>query len=294
MRRVRAAWRRRCAATPQLWLLQFSLASLALGGVLITIPRLKWTRARGSFEFWTNSTGFRGELVSVDPKEILLYLNYGNAYACPYYSDRADLIAPEINRLAQFMRTFGAKVVFFTDAVEPTHVNGGELEARDNHLDETSPLLDDRCLFEDFDKAPAQKSAAIHREILYSLAGDAFVDEHWKVVRLAAELGAKYVIVAGMRCNYWVPALFEQLREAGMSPVYVNDLSDVAFYREAQKARLDTHVDALRHFWTWLVNHGYLLVNHFYLLDRNRAENPVAYKFDGNTDAYYFRDYFEK
>lgn len=280
------------------WLIQLALVSLVIGAILLMIPRVLADRAAHSdaFAFWTNSTDFRGEVVSVPPSEIMLYLNYHDGYSCAYYSDRADLITPEINRVAQFMRAFGAKIAFFTDTVTPTKitVDFSVKDIVDNHMEETSPLFEDKCLFSDPQIPPPQASGDIHRDILYSTQGDFFVDEHSKAVPLAVQLGVKYVIVAGMKCNLWMPALFEQFRTAGLSPIYMYDLSDVAFYREAQKEKLDTHVEALKHFWTWIVGHGYRIVNHFFLLDRHPPRNPITYKFDGNQDAYYFKNYFRR
>jgi hypothetical protein len=46
------------------------------------------------------------------------YVNVTDRYACPYYSDRVDHIAPELNRVLQFLRTFRMNVVFLP---HPTH-----------------------------------------------------------------------------------------------------------------------------------------------------------------------------
>jgi hypothetical protein len=68
----------------------------------------------------------------------------------------------------------------------------------------------------------------------------------------------------------------------------------VAFFRAAQREKIDTHVQALKVFWAWIVKHGFKIVNHFFLIDREVNLRPVGagIKWDGNKDAYYFKDYF--
>jgi hypothetical protein len=65
----------------------------------------------------TSNTRMR---LHLDPRQAALYLNVTDRYACPCYSDRADLIAPELNRVAQFLRTFGVTIILYTSALPPT------------------------------------------------------------------------------------------------------------------------------------------------------------------------------
>jgi hypothetical protein len=121
------------------------------------------------FAFYANGTDFKGVLINTDPSTIGIYLNYFDQYPCPYYSDRADLIGPEINRMAQLMRSFGSKIIFHTWTVPATRTFTTRAipNATDNHINETSPLLVDKCLFDDFNEHPAPSNGSIHHAILY-------------------------------------------------------------------------------------------------------------------------------
>jgi hypothetical protein len=167
-------------------------------------------------------------------------------------------------------------------------------EISDNHINETSPLLEDKCLFGDFDRFPIPSNGSIHRSIRYSTNSDWFADTHDRALKIVIDLNIEYLIVAGMKCNLWLPAFFEQLKELGIEPIYLYDLSDVAFLRAAQKEKIDTHVEALKKFWSWIIERGFKIVNHFFLIDREPLLRPKggSIKWDGNKDAYYFKDYF--
>lgn len=250
----------------------------------------------GSFDFWANGTNLKGQLISAKAQEIAMYVDVASGYPCPYYLDRADLVAPELNRVAQFMRSFGSKIIFQTGKVAPSKVkvNRDIPVVTDNHLDETSPLLEDRCLFDDYNKDPAPVDTAIHHAFMYSSQEDYFVNERENAIRLALDAGAKYLIVCGMNCNQWLPAFFEQARSVGLQPLYLYDISDVTYFRATQGKKLETHVAAIEHFYHWLIKQGYLIVNHFMLIDRHPiGKSPYEYHFDGNMQAHYFRDYFE-
>lgn len=234
------------------------------------------------------------QMIELNPNETALYLNYFDTYPCPYYSDRADLIAPEINRLAQMMRSYGMKVIFFTQKEKPSEIKSDVklLETEDLELENTSPKLEDKCLYADYDTKPAESDGSIHHDIMFSTTSDYFVSKHDDGVKLASQLGVKYLIVGGMRCNYWLLPFFRKLANLNIQPVYIYDLSDVAYYRAAQKKVLDTHTKALIHFWTLIVKEFKMAVNHFALIDRLYAKDPPVVKFDGNLKAYYFTEFF--
>jgi hypothetical protein len=247
------------------------------------------------FSFWANGTDFKGELVTINPPQLFFFFSYFDQYPCPYYADRADLIAPEINRLAQFMRSFGSKIIFHTKTVpRTTTATTVSIPAiADNHLSETSPLLDDKCLFDDYNEKPHPSNGSIHHDLLYATSTDFFADSPETALKIALEQKAQIIVTGGMKCNQWLPSFFEQAKAVGIEPLYLYDLSDVAYFRAAQQSKLETHVDALKFFWGWLVKKGCKIVNHFYLLDREPKFAPFAnFKFDGNTAAYYFKDYF--
>ncbi|OHT07509.1 hypothetical protein TRFO_24255 [Tritrichomonas foetus] len=250
-----------------------------------------------SFTFDVNISSKQQEKITVDPKKLGLYLNYHDTYSCPYYTDRVDLIAPEINRLAQFCRSFGITLIF-NSLVEPpskfTKIKN-LIENPPLHLDETSPLVQDKCLYEDFDINPIYTNGTIHHEILYSTSSDLFVNNHSNSVHLAIEKGLTHIIVGGMKCNMWLPPLFEQFSSAGIQPIYLYDLSDVVFLRELQKEKLDTHMDALKHFWKWINKKYGMITNHFSLLDRPTLRQPLGRNtnFDRNVEAYLFKEYFD-
>jgi hypothetical protein len=249
------------------------------------------------FSFYANATDLKGVLITTDPSKLAFFFSYFGSYPCPYYSDRADLIAPEINRLAQFMRSFGSPIIFHTKTVPATRpqTSVSVPDIRDNHLNATSPLLEDKCLFGDFDKNPAPSNGSIHSALLYATNSDRFADSPATAARLAHDAGAEFLVVGGMKCNLWLPAFFEQLRAVKIEPIYLYDLSDVAFFRAAQKERVDTHNDALKLFWTWIAAAGFKIVNHFVFLDRLPMLRPAGAgtRFDGNKDAYYFKEFFD-
>ena len=254
--------------------------------------------ASSNFSFEYNTTSYSKQILSENPKNIAIYLNYFDCYECPYYTDRADLIAPEINRMAQMMRAFNIPIIFHTKTVKESSilddVQNGIKIGEDLHLEETSPLLDDKCLFNDYNDNPAQCNGSIHHDILYSTSTDYFVNSHEHAVDIILKLGVKYVITGGMRCNYWLPPFFEALKNNFVKPIYLYDLSDVAFFRAAQKKKLDTHTKALAHFWNWIMKNYGATVNHFSLIDRLIPKDNFGkkIKFDGNKDAYYFYEYF--
>ena len=127
---------------------------------------------------------------------------------------------------------------------------------------------------------------------MFSSKSDYFVKDHNDGVKLAHQLGIKYLIVGGMRCNYWLLPFFRNLKLNNIQPIYIYDLSDVAYFREAQVKQLDTHTKALIHFWTIIVNEFKMAVNHFALIDRASNRNPPVIKFDGNLQAYYFMEFY--
>ena len=250
-----------------------------------------------SFPIDVNTSSTQKKLITLNPKKIGLYLNYHETYSCPYYTDRVDLIAPEINRVAQFCRLFGFTVIFYSlnDAPSNYNVNNDNIPKDPPlHLQETSPLVQDKCLYDDFEKNPAPENGSIHHDILYSTSYDLFVNKHINVVYLAIEKKLSHVIVGGMKCNMWLPPLFEQLRAAGIQPIYMYDLSDVVFFREAQIEKIDTHTNALQHFWKWINKEYGMIVNHFAILDRpptlNLNDQKITY--DKNTEAYDFSDFY--
>ena len=203
------------------------------------------------FSFKINTSINTESILEVNPNETALYLNYFDTYPCPYYSDRADLIAPEINRLAQMMRAFGMKIIFHTLTEKPSEITANiQTPETELNLEKTSPNLQDKCLYTDFDKTPAPSNGSIHHDIMFSSKSDYFVKDHNDGVKLAHQLGIKYLIVGGMRCNYWLLPFFRNLKLNNIQPIYIYDLSDVAYFREAQVKQLDTHTKALIHFWT--------------------------------------------
>jgi hypothetical protein len=231
---------------------------------------------------------------TIDPAKLALYLDFFDRYPCPYYTDRADLIAPEINRLAQFLRSFGSKVVLRTATVLPTPVSEvADLKNfTDNHMDDTSPLFADKCLFDEFTEHPARSSGAVHHDIRYSTASDLFADSHRHAARLGVQLNVSHVLVAGMLCNLWVPSFFETLTAAGIVPMWLTDLSDVAFHRPSQVGRLKTHSEAITLFQEWLLGRGYATVDHWSILAHAHPPSPAAVALDGNKAAFHFDWYF--
>lgn len=286
---------------------------------------------REHFSLIVNLSSTEQKELSINPKNIGLYFNYHNTYSCPYYTDRVDLIAPEINRISQFCLSFGMTIIFNSLNDVPTSINPSVKSQVDQlttsklplHLNETSPLVTDNCLYDEFNTNPIPLNGSIHHDILYSTKSDLFVaineydniddssksskdnninyeysyqyNSHINVVYLAKERGLTHLIVGGMKCNMWLPPLFEQLKAVGIQPIYLYDLSDVVFLRSAQSKVLDTHIIALRHFWKWVNKKFGMIVNHFDILDRALLDKPFETnaKFDGNQDAFSFREFFD-
>ena len=268
-------------------------------------------KANSGFIFEHNNSASSRTHIQIDPKKTALYLNYFDSYECPYYTDRADLIAPEINRLAQMMRAFGMSVIFYTHTVPESDLIQNDIDGKEDEkllminekpvdlsilkLDETSPKLEDKCLYTDYNNNPAPCNGTIHHDIKYSTKQDFFVSNHVHGVKLAKKLGIENLIVGGMRCNYWLPPFFEMLKNENIKTFYIWDLSDVAYFRASQLPKLDTHNKALAHFWTWVVKNYGATVNHFALIDRLVPKIPQKdFEFDGNPNAYYFYEYFGK
>lgn len=250
------------------------------------------------FSFEVNYTSKARQPITVNPEKMVMYLDYFNSYKCPYYTDRADLICPEINRLAQFMRGFGTKIIFHTLTEKPTKTKSRtDFDMNiDLHLDETSPKLEDKCLYSDFNIKPAEENGSIHHDLKYSRNFDYFADTTETAAKIIEDLKVTHVIVGGMKCNYWLPRFIEHMKKIGVSLLYIYDLSDVVYFREAQVKVLDTHTKALSHFWNWVLKNGGAVVNHFSLLDRPIPKKSLSkdIDFDGNLDSYYFYEYAGK
>jgi hypothetical protein len=181
-------------------------------------------------------------------------------------------------------------VVFFTSSHAQTPISGSipVPEVSSNSIDDHSPGFDDRCIFDIF----TWSSTAIHRDLRYATGSDLFTDSEDHIVRLAVDRGWKYLIVSGMKCNLWVPSLFEKLKKSGIAPIWVSDLSDVAFYRPSQLTHFTTHRDAAISFEKWLLNQSFSIGNHWDLLDQDPPRSAKAVKFDGNMNAFLFDWYF--
>ena len=246
-----------------------------------------------------------------DIKKFGLYLNYQEQYSCPYYTDRADMIAPEINRLAQFLRSFGSPIIFYVDAnaitfdfsdqyddidfdQKPSPYNSEIDISEKQHLNETSPKFKDLCLFKDFDSAPLQPNYSVHHSIKYSTSSDYFISNHNDLIKKAKELKLSHVFLVGIRSNLWMTSLIENLQQSGIEPLYLWDLGDVAFSKETQSDVFETHNIAREHYLNYLIKHGVRIVNHYAILDRKYLDKPYGkdIDFDGNHDAYYFSHYF--
>jgi hypothetical protein len=232
--------------------------------------------------------------ITLNPNTVALYLNFTDRYPCPYYSDRADFISPEVNRLAQFLRTFGVKIIFYTTSFPSTSVSGSipVPEITTEHLSETSPGFQDFCIFEKFTDSPTWQNTAIHRNLLYSSSADLFVDSADQIVRLAIHRKLTHLMVAGMKCNLWIPSLFEKLKISGVNPIWIADLSDVAFYRKSQIDHFMTHLEAAARFRNWVSGRGYGVVNHWDVLNQQQPEIPKKVAFDGNWGAFFFDWYW--
>lgn len=293
-------------ATRRDWLNKRGLANILIYAAIISVCILVFelyqflqekkliSAADETFTFLVTSRA-SNETITVEPTKLGLFLNYKNTYTCPYYLDRADLIAPEINRLAQQLRAFGSHIIFQTESEAPTPTNSNvEVKEFPLKLDKTSPLFKDKCLYGPYDEEPSPLDGKIHHDILYSTTTDYFVAQISKVVDVAIDLKLSHVIVGGMKCNLWLPPLFSQLKSYGIQPIYIYDLSDVAYHRETQINKIDTHTKALEHFRKYLLKNDFQIVNHFTFIDRPFPTKPLGrnIKFNGNSKAYYHEDYF--
>lgn len=248
----------------------------------------------GGFELYVNVSDKERKLITLDPHKVMLYIDVHKSYPCPYYSDRAVLYVPETNRLAQMLRSFGSKIIFNTDKLRSPTVTKEELPDYPIHLDETSPGVSSKCLYDGFNKNPAPDDKSIHPEILYSNTSDLFAKDYKDAVRLAIDNGATHVIATGVHCNMWVPPMFELLKQHGIQPIYIYDISDVMYLRETQIEHFDTHNKALSHFWKWVMQRYGMILEHWWVIDRPLNPKPEGKKirFDGNRGAYFFYEYF--
>lgn len=262
---------------------------------------------KSKFKFATRNSPFYLE-INTSSKEMAielcdisnfgLYLNFQESYSCPYYSDRADLIVPEINRVAQFLRSYGSKIIFYDETKQEKKFLSRPYSKTDDNdpqdLKITSPYFVDKCLFSDFDVLPFQTNYSIHHGILYSSKFDHFLTSHYDLIDLAKALNLTHILMAGMRVNLWMTDLIKKLKKFNIEPLYLWDLNDVAYYKKTQNKVFETHVDAQKAYINYLINNSVRLVNHFSILDRPYLDQPYMADtiFDGNSNAYYFKHFF--
>lgn len=254
------------------------------------------TVTRKGFYFNYYGKNNRVSEIEIEPFNIGLFLNFHENYACPYYTDRADIICPEINRLAQVLRAFGSKIIFYTQEEMPfkTDSTNDNQYFDEQFLNETSPDLKDICLYSDYNEEPSIINTSIHHSILYSKESDIFVENYPSLIAVSKQFNITHLIVSGMHCNQWVPGLFQSLITAGVTPLYLYDLSDVTYSREAQIAHFTTHTEALKHFWVWIRDKYGYMINHFSLLDRDPppSNKRKVVNFDGNQNAFFFYELY--
>jgi hypothetical protein len=95
-----------------------------------------------------------------------------------------------------------------------------------------------------------------------------------------------------MKCNLRVPSLFEKLKKSVITPIWLSDLSDVAFYRTSQLTHFTPNKDAAISFETFLLNQNFSIGNHWDLFDHDLPRSAKAIEFDGNMNAFLFDWYF--
>jgi hypothetical protein len=139
--------------------------------------------------------------------------------------------------------------------------------------------------FEDFTTNPALSNGAIQKEIRFSSQSDLFASFHDRGVKLAVGRNIGYLLVAGMRCNLWIPAFFEELKSASVIPILISDA------RASQLPNFTTHNEAILHFNGWLQWYGYSTVDHWDILIQKPLAGSDQVIPDGNKNAFYF-DWF--
>lgn len=206
--------------------------------------------------------------IKIDTRRTFLFLNFFDSYDCAYYNDRSELIQYEVNRLAQFLRFFGVKVIFWIN----------------NSINSDRSVYDE-CLYDH----TVSENFNVHRGLLYSSKDDIFVSSVKDLIDLAKFYNIRHIFAAGMKADSWIPNLFYTLKNNMIIPIYISDLSDVVFSRKLQMPYVSSHVQAIENFNKVLYRNNYILLNHYTIIDRHITEKPNNINYDGNVNtAYYF------
>lgn len=260
---------------------------------------IKRTKSNCEISFFINKSRLYEETITVKSKSIALLLYFPDSFPCPYDTDREELIIPEINKLAQYMRSIGSKVIFKTSMKKNVIVNN-HIELKNIDEWNSSTLLNNyskkSCLFSGFEKKTLEFNETVHHGILSSSNWDAYVNKFEDAVRYAYNINASYVLLCGMSSNEWMPIMAQQLNEKGIKPLIISDLTDVSYSHKTQVSIFPTHNSAIDYFIDFMYSKGVMTVNHYEILCNFLSAQciPIKHVFDtNNNNTYYYKYFFE-
>ena len=99
-----------------------------------------------------------------------------------------------------------------------------------------------------------------------------------------------------MSSNEWMPLAVQQLNEAGISPIIVQDISDVSYSYNTQVSVHPTHNYAIEFFINYMYSKKVMTVNHFEIMSNLISAEciPVKHTFDTNINySHYYKYFFE-
>lgn len=243
-----------------------------------------------------NESTTKQQKLNFNSQDVGFYVDLFDSYECTYQTDRADILSTETNRMLQYMRTFGSKIIFHSLKNEESKAritDQKEIEEKYDYLNDTAPLFKDICVFDRKITNPADSEGKIHHNILYSTINDYFAKDLQSVVKIAQSLKLSTIFVSGVRVNLWLPTLFDMMKSTHITPIYIYDFSDVAFDWESQHTAINSHKHANKFFAEWMLNHSYLSINHFEFYNLKPVDTKYYQniQYDGNKKARFFNHF---
>ena len=240
-----------------------------------------------------NSSRTEKEELMIKSSNLALLLYYPQSFPCPYFNDREELILPEVNRVAQYLRSIGSVIIFKTNSTKNIEINEhfNQIDEWDTHKNLMFQNNSKSCFFKGFDKKPMPFNEEIHQKILLSSGIDVLIQNFNDAVSVCHQKKVKFLLIAGMHSNEWAPFLIQILEKEEITPIFIHDISDVSYSHFIQRTIFPTHNDAIYHFNSFLVSKNVRMINHFDILSnfftKQCKTNKILYDINTNTSHHY-------
>ena len=247
-----------------------------------------------------NKTKKETQELSINSKNLGLFLYYPQTFPCPYYNDREDLIIPEVNRIAQYLRSIGSTVIFKTNFTQNVDIKQNfeiinQNDEWESFLNVSLNLTENYCLFSKFTKKPLDSDESIHKNILVSSSSDIFLNNFQDLVFYCIDKKITHILLAGMHSNKWMPLLLQQLIKNNIIPIVIDDIIDVKYSYLSQYSIFPTHNDAIQNFISFILSKNILIINHFDILCQfftNKCKTTKI-SYDIHTNSSHFFPYYQ-